>query len=328
MTRSESQIAQIWQNILEVKHVGVNDNFFELGGHSLLGARMLNQIDKIFGKDLPLITLFQAPTISQLALTIRESGYSGDSSSLVMIKPGDTKPPLFFIPGNLGNVFIDLGDLARHLDKDQPFYGLQDGEQNPSKIEFLAAKYLDEIYSVQTQGPYLLGGICSGAIIAYEIAQQLRMKGQETKLLALVEPVYPYSQSFRSYTDFLQRIASRIIRRLDPALGSESQLSIMENGLMLGLKLKLVRNSFALREYAVKHYPGDAQIFYTKGSSEKTPHKFQVDWEELVGGSLDYYLIPGTHDSITGNNNTKIEESHMKALAEQLKLCLKEVLIS
>ena len=47
-----------------------------------------------------------------------------------------------------------------------------------------------------------------------------------------------------------------------------------------------------------------------------------MDWGEIVDGNLEYYVIPGTHDSITGNNNIKIEDANMKALADQLRTFL------
>ena len=169
----ELQLTRIWEQVLGIPIISVNDNFFEIGGHSLLAVRLLAQIEQVFDKNLPLATLFQAPTIEQLANALRQTEGSSSWSSLVALQPHGYKPPFFCVPGNLGNVFVDLGDLAKHLGPDQPFYGLQDGIQNPAQIEALAVRYLDEIRTVQPEGPYLLGGVCSGSIVAFEMAQQL-----------------------------------------------------------------------------------------------------------------------------------------------------------
>ena len=84
----ELQLTKTWEKILGVQPIGVSDNFFELGGHSLLAVRLITQIEKIHGKNLPLATLFQAPTVEQLASILREQGWSAPSSSLEAIEIG------------------------------------------------------------------------------------------------------------------------------------------------------------------------------------------------------------------------------------------------
>jgi amino acid adenylation domain-containing protein len=84
----EQQLTKTWEKLLGVKPIGVSDNFFELGGQSLLAVRLITQIEKILGKNLPLATLFQAPTIEQLASILREQGWSAPRSSLKAIEIG------------------------------------------------------------------------------------------------------------------------------------------------------------------------------------------------------------------------------------------------
>jgi thioesterase domain-containing protein/acyl carrier protein len=63
----EQQLAAIWSEVLQLDRVGLHDNFFDLGGHSLLAVRMTSRIRGEFSVDLPLVTLFNAPTLSELA---------------------------------------------------------------------------------------------------------------------------------------------------------------------------------------------------------------------------------------------------------------------
>ena len=70
----ELQLAKIWEDVLDIQPIGVTDNFFDLGGHSLLAIRLFAQIQKRMGNDLPLATLFQAPTVEQLADILRQAG--------------------------------------------------------------------------------------------------------------------------------------------------------------------------------------------------------------------------------------------------------------
>ena len=74
-------------------------------------------------------------------------------------------------------------DLAQRLGPEQPIYGLQAqglyGKATPhATVEEMAAHYIQEIRTVQPDGPYRLAGFCFGAILAFEMAQQLRKRGR------------------------------------------------------------------------------------------------------------------------------------------------------
>jgi acyl carrier protein len=66
------QLMQIWEELLGTRPIGIRDNFFHIGGHSLLAARLVNRIEQVFGKKIPLTTLFAGPTIEQLAGALQQ----------------------------------------------------------------------------------------------------------------------------------------------------------------------------------------------------------------------------------------------------------------
>ncbi|NEO98541.1 MAG: amino acid adenylation domain-containing protein [Symploca sp. SIO2E9] len=66
-TEAERIIATVWQEMLQLKKVGINDNFFTMGGHSLLLVKVQAKLSEIFGKELSIINFFKYPTIKQLA---------------------------------------------------------------------------------------------------------------------------------------------------------------------------------------------------------------------------------------------------------------------
>ncbi len=71
--QTEGQLAAIWERVLGLRLVGIDDNFFELGGHSLAGVRLIAQIETEFGRKIPLASLFQAPTVAQLAQLLHQN---------------------------------------------------------------------------------------------------------------------------------------------------------------------------------------------------------------------------------------------------------------
>jgi len=208
----ELRLEAIWQKALGVKNIGINDNFFELGGHSLLAAKLFAQIEKKLGKNLPLATLFLAPTIEKIADILRQKDWKPTWASLMPIQTQGAKPPLFLIHGAEGNVLL-YKDLSYYLGENQPVYGLQsqglDGSESmQTKFESMAENYIKEIKSVQPEGPYYLGGYCLGGTIALEIAQQLKQQGDEIALLAMLETynIQEIPSTMPSYYKLLHKI--------------------------------------------------------------------------------------------------------------------------
>jgi phthiocerol/phenolphthiocerol synthesis type-I polyketide synthase E len=185
------QLARIWQEILAVDSISPDQNYFDLGGDSSLAVQMFAQIEKTFQIKLPLATLYEAPTIEELAKIIRGEAAASGWSPLVAIQVAGSRPPFFCMHGAGGTVLM-YRDLSRRLGDDQPFYGLQsrglDGSCPPlTNVEEMAALYVKEIRRVQSHGPYFLGGYCMGGTVAFEVAQQLQGEGESVALLALFD---------------------------------------------------------------------------------------------------------------------------------------------
>lgn len=187
----ERALCAIWMQALGVEQVGIDDDFFDLGGHSLLAARIFSRIDADLGCSLPLGVLFEASTVRELAQRIRDA-QAPDFTSLVVMSRGGPLPPLYIVPGVMGNL-VGFAPLVRALGPDQPVYGLQsiglDGVREPlASIETIAKHCLCEIRVVQPHGPYAFAGACFGATVAYEIARQVMAEGETVAYLGLLDP--------------------------------------------------------------------------------------------------------------------------------------------
>ena len=192
----EFQLACIWESVLDVRPLSVKDNFFDLGGDSLIAVQLFNQMQQQLGCDLPLATLFQAPTIRQFAALLSPDRDLPQWSSLVPIQTSGSQRPFFFHGGSADA--LTWARFSNLLGPDQPFYALQrpdldGGEMNQIAVEDLAATCLREIRRVQPVGPYLLGGHCFGGTVAFEIAQQLQAQGEAIAGLMLVDAYLPES---------------------------------------------------------------------------------------------------------------------------------------
>ena len=194
---------------------------------------LFSEIEKVFGKNLPLATIIDSPTIDKLAKIISNDNWSDAWSPLVAIQTEGSKPPFFCLHGHRGNV-IGFQELARKMGSNQPFYGIQaeglDGKPiKESSITEMAEKYTEEILKVQPKGPYYLGGWCMGGTLAYEMAQILQAKGEKVALVAMIETnvckIYP--KRLPEVT-FVKHAFHKIIDRIKYEISIHQTLSTKE----------------------------------------------------------------------------------------------------
>lgn len=350
----ENALARIWAEILGIQRVvGIRDNFFALGGDSLRAAALFARIQEIFGKKLPLATLFQAPTVEQLADILGQEQWSAPWSSLVAIQPKGSKPPFFCVHGPGGHV-LNYSHLASRLGEDQPFYGLQalglDGKQPPdSRIEDMATHYVKEIRSLWPNGPYFLGGFCFGGQVAFEIARQLEAQGLKVALLALFEAYvrrYPKSLSDIPLPSYgVYRFVRNIVLHMHALLqlrGKDRSQYVLRRIWNAKTKLKMstwkilngffslinvpLPNVFSLRDLYLIHcqagkdympqpYPGRVTVFVVQQSPEIRSHDPRLAWGKLAAGGMEIHEFPGSHDEM-------LTEPQVRLLAEELRACL------
>ncbi|AKT41191.1 non-ribosomal peptide synthetase [Chondromyces crocatus] len=337
-TDTERTLAAIWSAVLGVEGIGVHDDFFALGGHSLRAVHLMAEIKERLGPTLPLSSLFQRGTIAQLALLL--GGMEPQRGSpLIPIRPGGSRPPLFFIHPVGGDV-ICYGALARHLDPEQPLYafqspGLYGGDLLADDIEAMAAHYVDALKADHPEGPYRLGGWSFGGTLAFAMAGQLQRQGQEVALLVLVDSFasLPTTQAVAEPTEQLAEIASSYglhvtledLRLLAP----DAQLGlVLEKACSAGLLpkgtetaqihryLNVFRNNLrAFERYRPQPYSGPITFYRAAERALGELHDPVHAWRELSLNRIDVHDLPGSH-------RTMVTEPHVGALVRRLMASL------
>jgi amino acid adenylation domain-containing protein len=193
LSTQELAVAEIWASLLNLdrSQIGPEDGFFELGGSSLMAMAAMGLVEKKLGVVLPPSALVTANTLRQFAQLAEKPA---DHGSLVKIRSAsgrDSRQPVFLVHDADGQTLL-YRNLALRLHAGHAVYGLQplSGEGcaiRHTRITDMAAHYVQEIRKVQPHGPYLLGGLCAGGVIAFEVALQLQALGESIGMIALID---------------------------------------------------------------------------------------------------------------------------------------------
>ncbi|WP_407882767.1 non-ribosomal peptide synthetase, partial [Scytonema sp. NUACC26] len=222
----EKQLAQVWSAVLERQEIGIHNNFFDLGGHSLLAMKLLNNIELVFGQQLSLSSLFQNPTIAQLAQQLYHTQAHQSHPDLLSLQPGDWSlvtghwgdaAPLYCLPGANGHGFY-FRDLAINLGTERPVYGLETPGRDglsplPDSVAAHASQLIELLRQQQAKSPYILAGYSSGCAVAFEMASQLEQQGEKVSLLAIFDAglvSHPRYLTDRADLDWIWQTIQRI----------------------------------------------------------------------------------------------------------------------
>jgi amino acid adenylation domain-containing protein len=341
----ELRLCGIWEELLGVRPVDVRDDFFALGGHSLLAVRLMARVEQVVGRPVPLSTLFTAPTVETLAGALRGMEKNSSRSPLVAIQTHGSLRPFFCVHAAGGNVFSYF-HLAQRLGQEQPFYGLEargvDGELQPlTRVEEMAAAYVEAVRAVQPRGPYLLGGWSLGGVIAFEMARQFQAQGDTVKQLVLFDSVAPdVARRFAREDNSLELLAnfathlglslnevtslpddfSRLKEdeQLAHVLGQLKQAKTLpldfDDGHFRRLLHVYKNNVRAVRNYRPTPLPVPTVLLCSErtAADEIASDDPTLGWRRLTGESLRVEVVAGDHF-------TMLQEPHVAPLAVKLK---------
>ena len=325
-TEVESQLVRIWQQVLGVEEVGVRDDFFELGGNSLSAVRAISLMEEAFDRVLSAAVLFESSTIEQMARYLSGDGDGATDAGIVPLKTSGSKLPFFFI-----NSMGYAKKLRGYFDIDRPLYGvnvfrlgLQEAQLSNLRLEEVATRAIEQMQTVRSRGPYLLGAYCADVKLTFEIARQLQELGEEVQLLVSIDGFWNsrpsslklYWDNFRQFgagyitekfkdkvKDYVHRLTHKM-NRWQKTVDRKTEQQVRDASLFFAF-------SQAIENYHPPVYAGQVHLFL---SSEWRCKDFQ-NLGDLSSQKLEVEEIFGYH-------HLMFEEPQVRVLADKLNACL------
>jgi len=299
-TDAEITVAGYVAEILGLEDIGRDDDFYVLGCDSLRAMRVVSRLRDVFNVDLAIRDLVAAPTVGGLTAAIvartRQPART-TGSNVTALRSVGSKPPFFFLHGDLTGGGYYCRELVRHLADDRPFYvvgphGVGD-QAMPWSIEAMARENIAAIRAIHRSGPIVLGGFCNGGIVAYEMARQLERAGIRVDDVVLIDTFIrsavrrPLGVRLRAEAGWLlercglrkpvhQRAASS-----DAAKWEEWHEGILARWLQL------------LGRYVPGPYAGKVSLMWSDESAPRA-EQLTADWRRVAHAAVAG-RIPGTH---------------------------------
>ena len=324
----ETWIFGVFSRILVREDIDVNDGFYDVGGHSLLAVRLLAELNRVVRRPLPLAAVLSVTSIRALARLIDEDAgvdlppvipLNGrakalTSSNTASTVRGNDVVPLFCVCG------VHLyANLARAMDPDRPVYGvylpleetLAAGKRVRLDIASLASSYISAVKAIRPNGPYVIGGVSFGGLLAYEMAQQLSRVGADVELLVLLDTILPRAYRFRGAVSRAKNWFRRTIewaagQHLGDMLGLvrswTSAYSALDNSLpedsnRVRLRDRAYRAAAENYDRTVEPYAGRTIIFRARRPrvGEWETVDWDLGWAALVAHDTPVFGIDGDH---------------------------------
>lgn len=330
----ETQIADVWEELLGVEGIAINDDFFGLGGDSLLAVEMAMRIEAQCGVSAPVSELIDGLTIESLARAIVDRESERFRGAITLVQSGGTRTPFYFAHGAIASDGFYCRGLARAIGAERPFLAIQphgfDERPIPPTIEEMAADRLGALLALRPNGPYLLGGFCAGGAVALEMARLLLQRGERVDVVVLID-AHANNARFRNWSRCVAAVSSiarleqtkrqRLFRRgraflqafrHASGLGvaevvrfvakkpyhalakSERTVNLPPRGPLDQRQRIWLSYHEALENYIPAPYPGRVVLFRTAHLDERAPGDFAAGWRHVCD-TFDVHSIAGDH---------------------------------
>jgi nonribosomal peptide synthetase DhbF len=235
---------------------------------------------------------------------------------LLPLRRRGSRPPLFCIHP-LGGLSWCYAGLIRHLPSDYPIYGIQargltQPDMRPQSIDQMARDYVDQIRTIQPDGPYHVLGWSFGGLAAHAVATRLQDDGCEVASLSILD-AYPYIDEEVPEFPEMQHVLAGLVEDLGYDLGDRpltfatvaeffrteggALAFVQEDGLKAMIEVFKSNHDLA-RNFAPRRFRGDVLLFYAtldRSSAAPSPEA----WSPYVDGRIRIFPIACRHQLMT-----------------------------
>uniref|UniRef100_UPI0023627881 thioesterase domain-containing protein n=1 Tax=Mycolicibacterium septicum TaxID=98668 RepID=UPI0023627881 len=347
---TEQTVARIYAEVLGLGRVGVDDSFFDLGGDSLLATRLIAAVNASLDTDLPVRTIFGAPTVSALAQQVGREDNTDEVIPVETLKPGHGIPWCCIHDGyGLSWSYRALSDYL-----DGPIIGInqvpRDGEVEAASIHDLAANYADRLQAFYPEGPYNLLGWSFGGVVAHAVSVELQGRGCEVQQLVLLDPTVNIKRVVSSNLSWGQ---SHVLKHVLKARGVDiprrwghlsyrdveeilrqhgsGELALPPNQLVDFMTQSLNANWSLLLGHQPDIFDGDMVIFSAArrmkiprirvrrpGALARMAFRYQQrSWRPYVSGDLTEYPVDCTHYEMLAASSLSSYGNQLKDIQDQ-----------
>jgi thioesterase domain-containing protein/acyl carrier protein len=314
-------IRSIWVRVLGHDEFDLDDDFFDVGGDSLLATWVVAELGQALGRPVELSVFLDYSTVEDLAAVVGSSAPAAEqlpqSSQIVTLRAGPSGRSLYLLHP-LGGELLGYRELARASRAPLRLLGIGwRGEAPPfgTSLAEIARVHVEQLRTIEPDGPYRLAGWSFGGVLAYEMAQQLVAAGGEVEFLALLDanPVIdPITGLPKDRTPFLDMLDA-VVDRIDDPAATEADLAELTSGetwtQLMGAPVAAGSSSPYLRtaletarscmnaamRYRPDRYAGPVHLFLAAGTDRAHQARLIEAMRELCTGSLTVTPIPGDH---------------------------------
>jgi amino acid adenylation domain-containing protein len=302
----EQLLVRIWEDLLGATDIGVFDHFFEIGGHSLLAARLVDAVERETGLALPLTMMFADDTLAGMADALR-GGAPNSVAPILSFNAGGALPPLVFLHGDFTGGGFYSRALVQALGPEQPVlivhpHGLVETVV-PESIEAMAADRVRALRSMRPRGPYVIGGHCNGAFVAFEMARQLMEEGEQVLAVVVIEARAPGGRRNHARAGEGQAWVTFDAAGTPQVVAARDRQS--------DLFLRYLR---AMDGYAGHAYAGHLSIVR---SHDLHDARSDLGWSRLAADT-DVHVLPGNHVTLITRHVAELADVIRRTIARAL----------